>query len=220
MDLRVRFAVDDQALSDLHSRAFGYAAPSVVSWSQRLQRHSLTWIGAFDRGSLVGFVHGCWDGGSHAFALDTAGPHHPGTCAVTPRPAAARKDPVADAVRDRRPRQRDPGPQRRGPRPRRPPRARQIQRRRHRMDLLGLRHGAPAPETASRPRGRAGVPLRTPAVACPTTQRPRPLPEHRSGPARLRPSARAVHRPHRMGSCTNCATRPPPSSASKAYRYS
>jgi len=72
MDVRVRFAVDDQALSDLHNRAFGYAATSVESWTRRLQRHSLTWIGAFDRGSLVGFVHACWDGGSHAFALDTA----------------------------------------------------------------------------------------------------------------------------------------------------
>ncbi len=72
MDVRVRFAVDDPALSDLHSRAFGYAATSVESWTQRLQRHSLTWIGAFDRGSLVGFVHACWDGGSHAFVLDTA----------------------------------------------------------------------------------------------------------------------------------------------------
>jgi len=74
MDVRVRFAVDDPALSDLHSRAFGYAATSVESWTQRLQRHSLTWIGAFDRGSLVGFVHACWDGGSHAFALDTSTP--------------------------------------------------------------------------------------------------------------------------------------------------
>lgn len=72
MDVMVRFAVDDQDLSDLHSRAFGYAATRVESWTQRLQRHSLTWIGAFDRGSLVGFVHAYWDGGFHAFALDTA----------------------------------------------------------------------------------------------------------------------------------------------------
>lgn len=71
-DLRVRFAVDDRVLSDLHRRAFGYAREGVEPWAQRLQRHSLTWIGAFDRGSLVGFVHACWDGGSHAFALDTA----------------------------------------------------------------------------------------------------------------------------------------------------
>lgn len=82
-------------------------------------------------------------------------PHHPGTCAVTPRPAAARKDPVADAVRDRRPRQRDPGPQRRGPRFRRPPRTHPLQRRRHQMDLLGLRHSTPVflfptPETYAR----------------------------------------------------------------------
>jgi len=72
MDVRVRFAVNDQVLSYLHSRAFGYALTVSQPWAQRLQRHSLTWVGAFDRDSLIGFVHACWDGGSHAFVLDTA----------------------------------------------------------------------------------------------------------------------------------------------------
>jgi GNAT superfamily N-acetyltransferase len=40
-------------------------------WAERLARHSLTWIGAFDAGRLIGFVHACWDGGVHAFLLDT-----------------------------------------------------------------------------------------------------------------------------------------------------
>lgn len=71
-DLRVRFVVDDKAFSDLHGRAFGYMSTRVEPWTQRLQRHSLTWIGAFYRGSLVGFAHACSDGGSHAFVLDTA----------------------------------------------------------------------------------------------------------------------------------------------------
>lgn len=82
-DLRVRFAIDDQALSELHQRAFGKQTGGqtgeTLPWAQRLARHSLTWIGAFDRDVLVGFVHACWDGGLHAFVLDTAvDPRHQG----------------------------------------------------------------------------------------------------------------------------------------------
>ncbi|GAA0481177.1 N-acetyltransferase [Paractinoplanes deccanensis] len=66
-----RFPVDDRSLSLLHARAFG--APSHVRpWAERLHRHALTWIGAFEGTALVGFVQVCWDGGSHAFLLDTA----------------------------------------------------------------------------------------------------------------------------------------------------
>ena len=56
-----------------------------------------------------------------------------------PRRSAAGEDPVADAVRDRRPRQRGAGAEHRRPRPGRPPRPDPLQGRRHRMDLLGLR---------------------------------------------------------------------------------
>jgi ribosomal protein S18 acetylase RimI-like enzyme len=66
-----RFAVDDAALSRLHARAFG-AAQHAVPWGRRLQRHALTWIGAFDGDRLIGFVQVAWDGGEHAFLLDTA----------------------------------------------------------------------------------------------------------------------------------------------------
>jgi ribosomal protein S18 acetylase RimI-like enzyme len=37
-----------------------------------MERHALTWVGAFDGAELVGFVQVCWDGGDHAFLLDTA----------------------------------------------------------------------------------------------------------------------------------------------------
>lgn len=74
-DLRVRFAVDDAALSSLHARAFAYpAAPppnTVEPWRTRLERFSLSWVGAFAADELIGFVHACWDGGRHAFLLDT-----------------------------------------------------------------------------------------------------------------------------------------------------
>ena len=67
------FPVDDVVLSRLHARAFG--RPETVSgWRRRLDRHALTWVGAFDDdgGHLVGFVQVAWDGGGHAFLLDTA----------------------------------------------------------------------------------------------------------------------------------------------------
>lgn len=69
---RVRFAVDDAALSRLHARAFHGAVGAVVPWADRLNRYSLTWVGAFDGADVVGFVHAVWDGGEHAFLLDTA----------------------------------------------------------------------------------------------------------------------------------------------------
>ncbi|WP_255657250.1 GNAT family N-acetyltransferase [Actinoplanes sp. L3-i22] len=72
VNLLSRFPVDDQELSALHARAFGGDPARVQPWSQRLQRHALTWIGAFDGGRLTGFVQVCWDGGAHAFVLDTA----------------------------------------------------------------------------------------------------------------------------------------------------
>jgi ribosomal protein S18 acetylase RimI-like enzyme len=68
---RVKFPVDDVSLSRLHALAFGNAPGEVLPWSSRLQQHSVSWVGGFDQDSLVGFVHACWDGGSHAFLLDT-----------------------------------------------------------------------------------------------------------------------------------------------------
>ncbi len=72
LDLRVRFPVNNLTVSDLHARAFGTPVGTVQPWADRLQRHSLSWIGAFQGETLVGFVHACWNGGSHAFILDAA----------------------------------------------------------------------------------------------------------------------------------------------------
>src|SRR6202789_1109800 len=76
VELKVRFPVDDAELSLLHHRAFSPDRPDPETapdgWAQRLERHSLTWVGAFSSGRLVGFVHAVWDGGTHAFILDTA----------------------------------------------------------------------------------------------------------------------------------------------------
>lgn len=70
-EYRIRFPVDDTALSTLHALAFGYPV-DVQPWAARLERHALTWVGAFSNDQLIGFVQVCWDGGAHAFVLDTA----------------------------------------------------------------------------------------------------------------------------------------------------
>lgn len=67
----VRFPVDDPELSALHAAAFEGEA-DVQPWAERLERWALTWVGAFSNDQLVGFVQVCWDGGAHAFVLDTA----------------------------------------------------------------------------------------------------------------------------------------------------
>jgi len=74
---RVRGPVDDVALSVLHDEAFGAPGP-VLPWNSRLHQHSLTWVEAYAVGrlttrrvELVGFVNVGWDGGLHAFLLDT-----------------------------------------------------------------------------------------------------------------------------------------------------
>jgi hypothetical protein len=50
VELQVRFPVDDAELSALHHRAFGPDQPetdaAIRPWAQRLERHSLTWVGA------------------------------------------------------------------------------------------------------------------------------------------------------------------------------
>jgi GNAT superfamily N-acetyltransferase len=68
--LVVRGDVADGDLSALHARAFQRAEAS-TPWRQRLEEHSLTWILALADERLVGFVNLAWDGGAHAFLLDT-----------------------------------------------------------------------------------------------------------------------------------------------------
>ena len=71
VDIRVRFAVVDDVVGGLHARAFGGDGRG-GGWRQRLERHALSWVGAFDDDRLIGFVQVAWDGGAHAFVLDTA----------------------------------------------------------------------------------------------------------------------------------------------------
>ena len=43
----------------------------VAGWWDRIRPHSLGWVTARTGGSLVGFVNVAWDGGDHAFLIDT-----------------------------------------------------------------------------------------------------------------------------------------------------
>ncbi|WP_375451523.1 GNAT family N-acetyltransferase [uncultured Devosia sp.] len=58
----------DETLRALWLAAWGEAGPA--SFQPILER-SLAHIGAYDGALLVGFVNVAWDGGSHAFILDT-----------------------------------------------------------------------------------------------------------------------------------------------------
>lgn len=60
---------DLAALGQLREVAWGGRDDG--TWWQAVLEHSLTWVTAFDGEALVGFVNVAWDGGVHAFLLDT-----------------------------------------------------------------------------------------------------------------------------------------------------
>ena len=70
-DVRIewRSPVSDAELVEL-TRSHGGTAE--VGWWDRVREHSLGWVTARTAtGELVGFVNVAWDGGDHAFLIDT-----------------------------------------------------------------------------------------------------------------------------------------------------
>lgn len=57
-------------VSTLHAEAFRHP-PRADDWRAQVERHSLGWACARDGDDLAGFVNVAWDGGVHAFILDT-----------------------------------------------------------------------------------------------------------------------------------------------------
>ena len=57
-------------LNELHAEAFGHPLLE-DDWASKVDRHSLGWVCARVGEDLVGFVNVPWDGGVHAFILDT-----------------------------------------------------------------------------------------------------------------------------------------------------
>ena len=58
-------------IEPLHAAGFERPANAANDWWTPVNRFSLGWVCAREDGRLVGFVNVAWDGGVHAFILDT-----------------------------------------------------------------------------------------------------------------------------------------------------
>lgn len=65
-----RGAFDNDEVNALHAAAFEHRLFD-DDWVAQVERFSLGWVTARDGDRLVGFVNVAWDGGVHAFILDT-----------------------------------------------------------------------------------------------------------------------------------------------------
>jgi len=70
IDYEWRGGFGNAELNRLHAASFGHRVGEEDWWAQ-LNQHSLGWVCARQDGELVGFVNVAWDGGVHAFVLDT-----------------------------------------------------------------------------------------------------------------------------------------------------
>lgn len=70
IDYAWRGETSDAALNALHAAAFDHGVED-FAWTRQLEAHSLGWVTGHHDGDLVGFVNVAWDGGTHAFILDT-----------------------------------------------------------------------------------------------------------------------------------------------------
>jgi GNAT superfamily N-acetyltransferase len=65
-----RGAFDDGEVNALHAEGFDHPFRD-DDWHARVERHSLGWVCARAGTALIGFVNVPWDGGAHAFIVDT-----------------------------------------------------------------------------------------------------------------------------------------------------
>jgi GNAT superfamily N-acetyltransferase len=71
IDYAWRGPFDNAEVNVLHAEAFEHRVLDGDDWVGQVERHSLGWVTARRNGALVGFVNVAWDGGVHAFVLDT-----------------------------------------------------------------------------------------------------------------------------------------------------
>lgn len=83
-----RGAFDNAEVNELHAEAFGHRVLD-DDWVGQVERHSLGWVCARDGDEIVGFVNVAWDGGVHAFVLDTIVAAHAGRRGIGTRLVAA-----------------------------------------------------------------------------------------------------------------------------------
>jgi GNAT superfamily N-acetyltransferase len=65
-----RAPFENISLNTLHAEGFDHPLLT-VDWRAQVEHHSLGWVCAFEDGRLTGFVNVAWDGGVHAFVVDT-----------------------------------------------------------------------------------------------------------------------------------------------------
>lgn len=65
-----RGSFENAEVNALHAEAFRRRVLD-DDWDTQVHRYSLGWVCARREGALVGFVNVAWDGGVHAFILDT-----------------------------------------------------------------------------------------------------------------------------------------------------
>ena len=65
-----RAPFDNADVNALHAEGFDHAVLD-IDWRNQVERHSLGWVCAFEADRLIGFVNVAWDGGAHAFVIDT-----------------------------------------------------------------------------------------------------------------------------------------------------
>ena len=65
-----RGEIDNAAVNALHAECFEHELLD-DDWRAQVNRHSLGWVCAQEAGRLMGFVNIAWDGGVHAFVIDT-----------------------------------------------------------------------------------------------------------------------------------------------------
>lgn len=61
---------ENAEVNALHAEAFDHPVLE-DDWRKQVEKHSLGWVCARGGEELVGFVNVAWDGGVHAFILDT-----------------------------------------------------------------------------------------------------------------------------------------------------
>lgn len=79
-----RGAFDNEELNALHAQAFGHGVGE-DDWRGQVNRWSLGWVCARQGDNLVGWVNVAWDGGVHAFVLDTIVAHDARHCGIGTR---------------------------------------------------------------------------------------------------------------------------------------
>lgn len=70
IDYAWRGHFDNTELDALHAEGFRHRFLE-IDWRSQLESHSLGWVCAREGEELLGFVNVAWDGGIHAFILDT-----------------------------------------------------------------------------------------------------------------------------------------------------